>query len=79
MNKMREKYNSIFIDLLAVSNEDLSDLKYQGSPSWDSIGHMQLISRIEDEFDLMFETVDIIDFSSYEKGIEILKKYNVEL
>lgn len=79
MSDLLEKYNSIFIDLLAVSNKDLLELKYQGSPSWDSIGHMQLISRIEDEFDLMFETVDIIDFSSYEKGIEILKKYNVEL
>lgn len=79
MNSLLEKYNSIFIELLSVSREGLSNLKYQGSPSWDSIGHMQLISRIEDDFDLMFETVDIIDFSSYEKGIEILKKYNVEL
>ena len=32
-----------------------------------------------DTFDIMMETDDIIDLSSYEKGIEILKsKYNVE-
>lgn len=40
---------------------------------------MTLISALEDTFDIMMETDDIIDLSSYEKGIEILKsKYNVE-
>lgn len=71
-------YDSIFIKMFALTKEELSDLKYQGISSWDSIGHMQLVSRIEDEFDVMLETEEIIDFSSYEKGIEILKKYDVE-
>ena len=31
----------------------------------------------EDSFDIMFDTDDIIDFSSYEKGKELLKKYDI--
>ena len=38
---------------------------------------MELISVLEDTFDIMMETEDIIDFSSYEKGKEILSKYDV--
>ena len=40
---------------------------------------MGLIACLEDAFDIMMDTDDIIDFSSYEKGIEILKKYDVEI
>ena len=37
------------------------------------------ISSIEDEFKITLETDDIIDFSSFTKGKEILKdKYSVE-
>jgi hypothetical protein len=32
---------------------------------------------IGDSFDIFFETDDIIDFSSYKKGKEILVKYHV--
>ena len=78
MTRLLDKYNNAFIELFSISEDDLSGLTYQGIAAWDSIGHMQLISRIEDEFDVMFETNDIIDFSSYAKGIEILRKYNVE-
>ena len=78
MTRSLNKYNNTFIELFSISEVDLRELTYQGIAAWDSIGHMQLISRIEDEFDVMFETNDIIDFSSYAKGIEILKKYNVE-
>jgi acyl carrier protein len=78
MNTSLNKYNNTFIELFSISEDDLKGLTYQGIAAWDSIGHMQLISRIEDEFDVMFETNDIIDFSSYPKGIEILRKYNVE-
>ena len=40
---------------------------------------MSLIAALEDAFDIMFDTDDIIDFSSFSKGIEILKKYDVEV
>jgi acyl carrier protein len=78
MTTLLDKYNNTFIELFSISRDDLRGLTYQGIAAWDSIGHMQLISKIEDEFDIMFETNEIIDFSSYAKGIEILKKYNVE-
>ena len=40
---------------------------------------MTLISALEEEYKITFETDDIIDFSSFKKGIEILKKYKVEI
>ena len=57
--------------------ETLKDLKYNKIEKWDSIGHMSLISDLEDSFKITFETDDIIDFSSYKKGKEILKKYKI--
>jgi acyl carrier protein len=35
---------------------------------------MTLIAALEDAFDIMMDTEDIIDFNSYEKGKEILSK-----
>lgn len=73
-----EKYNNVFCETLQITEDKLAGLKYQGVELWDSVGHMTLISALEDAFDIMMETDDIIDLSSYEKGIEILKKYDVE-
>lgn len=73
----REKYDNAFIESLDVEKEQLTGLQYQGVPTWDSVGHMGLISEIEDSFDIQFETDDIVDFNSYEKGIELLTKYDV--
>lgn len=67
-----EKYNAAFCESLNVKEGQLVDLKYQGVPDWDSVGHMSLMAAIEDAFDIMMEMDDIIDFSSYEKGKEIL-------
>lgn len=74
-----EKYNAVFCETLNVKEAQLAELKYQGVPEWDSVGHMTLVAAIEDAFDIMMEMDDIIDLSSYEKGKEILKKYDVEL
>ena len=38
---------------------------------------MGLISALEDVFGISIETNDVIDFSSFNKGKEILKKYKV--
>lgn len=75
-----EKYNQAFIETFGVTEEELPGLKYQGVQAWDSVGHMSLISALEDAFDIMMDTDDVIDLSSYEKGKEILAKddYGVE-
>ena len=73
-----EKYKKAFTDSLSIETSTLNNnLKYNEIPEWDSIGHMTLISDLEDKFDISIETDDIVDFSSYEKGIEILKKYKI--
>lgn len=73
-----EKYIKVFKEVFDVSEEEAIALTYRSLKGWDSIGHMQLISTLEDTFDIMMDTDDIIDFSSFEKGKEILKKYDVE-
>lgn len=74
-----EKYNNAFCETLQVNESELNGLQYQGVELWDSVGHMTLMAALEDAFDIMMETDDIVDFSSYEKGKEILKKYDVEI
>lgn len=78
MNNL-ETYNNIFIKNFKITEEQLAGLEYQGIEVWDSVGHMGLIAALEDAFDIMMDTDDIIDLSSYEKGKDILKKYEVEL
>ncbi len=75
-----ERYQKAFKEALELTDEEMAgvaDLEYLGVSAWDSVGHMGLIAAIEDEFDIMMDTDDIIDFSSYKKGIELLKKYDV--
>lgn len=73
-----KKYNQAFMNALEIDEEQLEGLEYQSIESWDSVGHMGLIAELEETFDIMMDTDDIIDLSSYEKGKEILGKYDVE-
>lgn len=73
-----EKYEEAFVNAFEIEKGVLKGLKYQDTTLWDSIGHMTLIANLEDAFDIMMETEDIIDLSSFEKGMEILEqKYEV--
>ena len=74
----KQKYQNVFIESLSIDSSNFSeDLKYNEIPEWDSIGHMTLISELEEGFNISMETDDIVDFSSFKKGIEILKKYSI--
>lgn len=74
------KYKKSFVDALSIKEDIVnSKLEYNSIPEWDSIGHMSLIGALEDEFGISIDTDDIIDFSSFDKGKEILKKYEVEI
>ncbi len=75
----KKKYQEIFTKSLSIDNSKFSDgLKYNEIPEWDSIGHMTLVSELEEGFGITMETDDIIDFSSFKKGEEILSKYKIK-
>lgn len=78
MNNL-EKYVNAFVSALEVPPGQAESLVYGESPSWDSVGHMTLVAQLEDAFDIMMEMDDIIDLSSFAKGKEILKKYDVDI
>ena len=74
----KHKYRDIFIKSLSINNNKFNEnIKYNEIPEWDSIGHMTLMSGLEEGFGITMDTDDIVDFSSFKKGIEILKKYKI--
>lgn len=79
MNNL-QKYNEIFKECFDLEESQLNEqLVYNSIETWDSVGHMAMIAELEDAFDIMLETDDVIDFSSYEIGKQILLKYDVEI
>jgi acyl carrier protein len=72
-----DKYNQVFVKTFSIKKEKLKKLKYNSISKWDSVGHMSMIGTLEDSFKITFEMDDIIDFSSYEVGKKILKKYKI--
>ena len=74
-----EKYNNAFKETFEIDDSILDDsLEYQSIDPWDSVGHMSLMAALEDEFDIMLEMDDIVDFGSYKTGLKTLEKYGVE-
>tara|TARA_B100001778_G_C18515279_1_gene596138 strand:- start:518 stop:754 length:237 start_codon:yes stop_codon:yes gene_type:complete len=74
-----EKYKKVFTEALSIDQSKFDDkVKYNDIPEWDSIGHMTLISELEENFSISIDTDDIVDFSSFEVGKKILSKYGVK-
>ncbi len=74
-----KKYNDVFCRVLNVNESVLNEkFTFKDVSQWDSVAHLSLISELEDEFDVLFESDDILHYGSYLNGIEILKRYRVE-
>ncbi|MDA9112788.1 acyl carrier protein [Gammaproteobacteria bacterium] len=73
---MQDRVKNVFVECLGVSADIVTnELEYASIPQWDSIAHMTVIVGLEDEFDIMIETDDVIDMSSVDKAFEIVNKY----
>lgn len=75
-----EKYNQVFCEQFSLeSGFDGEKVKINETDDWDSVGHLNLISELEDVFEIMFDTEDILAFDSYVRGIKILEKYGIKM
>ena len=74
-----KKYITAFTSTFLIEESNLNGLKYQDIAAWDSVGHMGLMAELEEVFGIEMDIDDIIEFSSFEVGRAILKKYNVSM
>ena len=75
-----EKLNSIFCEVFSVEASALNDEFDRNSiEGWDSVRQLSLTSSVEDEFDIMLDAEDILEFTSYNNAKAILAKYEIEL
>lgn len=76
----KQKYDQAFMTSFSIDESQLGEsLAYNQLPAWDSIGHMALIAALEDAFGISMETDDIMNFSSYTKGMELMAKYGIKI
>ena len=75
----KEKLISTFCDALGVGPDIITDdCEYNSISQWDSVAHMVLINKLEQTFDIMLDTDDIIDMSTPAKAEEIIAAHGVE-
>ena len=74
-----KKYCSAFATTFSISEDKMVNLEYNKIEEWDSIGHMTLIAELEQIFEISIETDDVVDFSSFKKGKQIVKKYGINI
>ncbi len=75
----RSAVEEIFVDVLGLEPPvDWDAVRYQQVEGWDSLGHMTLVGELEDRFGILLETDHIVDMSSFDKALEILRGYGVD-
>lgn len=75
-----EKLNAIFCEVFSVEESALnSEFDKNSVEGWDSVRQLSLTSSVEDEFDIMLDAEDILEFTSYDNAKAILAKYEIEL
>jgi acyl carrier protein len=74
-----EQLKNAFSQALGLdASTAFENLAYGSTEGWDSVAHMGLVAEIENTFDIMLATDDVIDLSSFPKAKEILGKYGIQ-
>jgi len=75
-----EKYNAIFTEVFGATVDQLGDnFNKETVSEWDSVHQLNIITLLEDTFDLFLDPEDIMACTSYNAGKEILINQGIEL
>ena len=70
-----EKIKEVFVKIFPEIRDDYDVNREQSEyENWDSFTHVNLISEIEEKFDIQLETDEIISISSAKTALELIKK-----
>ncbi len=70
---MEEQLKLLFANILNIETSKITnDLKMGDVSNWDSLGHLNLITAIEEEFNIFFSNDEILELNSFEKFCDLL-------
>ncbi len=71
----KERLKGVFARALDLEpGTRIEELRYRDIDKWDSLGHMALVAAIEDEFDVQFDTDQVIDMSAFKVAYDMLRE-----
>jgi acyl carrier protein len=74
MNELKDKIISILQKVFELEQVD-ENASQQSIEKWDSLGHLNLIVALEEEFDVSFEPEDIAKMTSVQIIINKVENY----
>ena len=72
-----DKLINIFKSSFSITDDDVKIIRLNEHTSWDSVGHMTLISELEEDFEIQISIEDFVEIVSYETSLEVLKSYGI--
>ncbi len=76
---LAQRLAGIFEDVFGLPRDRFSEnLAPEDVTHWDSVGHMNLVLRLEKDFQQRFEVDEIMDMSSAGKIVAILRSKGIQ-
>ena len=73
-----DRVATLFVKVFSIEPERFSlDIVPEDVLRWDSLGHMELVTNLEETFDVQFEVDEITEMSSGRKVVELLRAKGV--
>lgn len=72
----KERYDRIVNEIFELNGMPINEsMTRRNTEKWNSLLHLTFVTAIEDEFEIMLDTQDILNLISYSAGLEIIDKY----
>ena len=73
-----EQIQAVFLAELGIPAEDFSPaLAYGAIPEWDSASHMVIITALEERFEIMFDSDELVELSTVARIEQALREKGV--
>ncbi len=71
INEIKNKVCEIVAEICNVEVSELSENSTVGDfPQWDSVGHLSIISQVEESFDISFEPEEMMEMEDVKDIVE---------
>lgn len=77
MNRNKEKYIEAFTEAFETEWEKVTGFIYKETEAWDSVGHMLLITALEEKFGIELKPEEMLAIISFDEGIKVLEKKGI--